>query len=359
MKKWMAARGVLLCLTAAQADSSVWVEEEWRHISQELDCDGLPLLIDARVLQLPEGMTVQEYHVERLSDAFMLEKGNQTDWSLLGCDTSNGSWRYPTSEWPEYHFNGPDVYPHCSIGALGTMDLQNIDPDYILYLSGTYSDTIDLSPINRLTEEQVKAYAESVAAACGNQLGNAVRMFRCDQAEDIRGCIDTLRKKGTAQYAPDPAKAEEYLFFDIYYPVYFQGLRLYSGEYTSTVSGIEIPNLNMRMAVTAEHGIAMVASVLFDPAAFQPLGGAQSALGAEQAVRCIQDKYANLFLPGVRQITIHQMVLEYVAMTGDVGASQGYTLYPAWVVRYTREMEHGEPFSFYEAYHAVTGQPLF
>lgn len=106
----------------------------------------------------------------------------------------------------------------------------------------------------------------------------------------------------------------------------------------------------MRMAVTAQHGIAMVDSVLFDPAAFQPLGGAQSALGAEQAIR---------FLPGVRQIAIHQMALEYVAMTGDVSASQGYTLYPAWVVRYTREMEHGEPFSFYEAYHAVTGQPLF
>lgn len=353
---------VVLCLAlfcSCAAAESVWVDETWQHISRELDCDGLPLVIDARILQVPEGTTAQEYHTEHLSNAFVIEKGNQIDWSLLGCDTSHGRWRYPSKEFPEYFFCDDDIFPTCGIFTLCSLHVQNINPDYILYMSGNYSDEIDFSPINGLTEETVKAYAENVASACGCQFGNAIKIFRGDQADSVRSCIEMLIEKNGAEYHPDPEKAEEYLFFDVYYPVYFHGLRLYSGEYTGTASGIEIPNLNMRMAVTAGHGLAMVNSVLFDPASFQPLGNAQPVLDAEQAIRCIQNKYENLFLPGVRQITVHQMALEYVAMTGDVSASHGYTLYPAWVIRYTREMEQGEPFSFYEAYHAVTGQPLF
>ena len=53
------------------------------------------------------------------------------------------------------------------------------------------------------------------------------------------------------------------------------------------------------------------------------------------------------------------MMLEYVPMTGDVSASNGFSLYPAWVVKYTLEQESGEQITTYQAYHAVTGQPLF
>ena len=40
------------------------------------------------------------------------------DWSQLGCDTSSGSWRQPTNDWPEYKYiNGESIFPTFGVLA--------------------------------------------------------------------------------------------------------------------------------------------------------------------------------------------------------------------------------------------------
>lgn len=349
----------LIIISSAASAESIWIEEEWQLSYQEIDCDGLPLIIDAKILQIQEDASVQEYHLERLSSTFMVEKGRQINWLLLGCDTSNGQWRKPTDSFPEYQFNGPSIFPACSINALCSLSVQNIDPYYIYHTNEEDPYNPNLLPINRLTEAKVKEYAEQVASACGYQLGNILRVYRGDDVDVVRGSIIKAIEKRGAEYSPDPTKAEEYLFIDVYYPIYYNGLRLYSGDYTSTPDLVEIPNMNMRMIVTEGHGIILVDSVMLDLSTLQPMGNPQSVISVEEAISAIQMKYSDMFLPGIKQIVVHQMALEYVPMTGDLSASKGFTLYPAWVIRLTMETDDGETYSLFEAYHAISGRPLF
>lgn len=114
----------------------VWVDETWREVKRQVDCDGLPLVIDARVLQVAEDAMGQEYHTQALSNAWMEEKMKAVDWSQLGCDTSSGSWRQPTNDWPEYKYiNGERIFPTFGVLAGNRFLFQKCDCEYAYWLS--------------------------------------------------------------------------------------------------------------------------------------------------------------------------------------------------------------------------------
>lgn len=346
----------LLC-TSGLAES-VWVEEDWQHVNEQLDCDGLPLVIDADVLQVPENNMVREYRTYALNHDFMVAKGNEIDWSALGCDTSlDGTWRYPTKAWPEYAYHAKESYPSFIINSLCSMHVRSCYPEYAKHDSGNFSDEFDLSPLGSLTEEKIREDAETVANTCGLQLGNPIKMYRVEDTEQIRTWIEESHFDGI--YQPQAENAEDWRYIEIYYPVYFQGLRLYSGTYKITVDDLEVPTWWMRMTVTAEKGLLSVQTPIFDPSRFEATGEEQKALNVDEAIAAVQKNYAEMYLPGLKQVTITKMALEYVAVTGDVSASSGYTFYPAWVVNYTWEYESGETFSSNQGYHAVTGKRIF
>ena len=46
----------ILCFSCAFADGNVWVEETWEQVDGEIDCDGLPLVIHAKTLKVPENL---------------------------------------------------------------------------------------------------------------------------------------------------------------------------------------------------------------------------------------------------------------------------------------------------------------
>ena len=117
--------------------------------------------------------------------------------------------------------------------------------------------------------------------------------------------------------------------------------------------------MNLRLAVTAGHGIALIDSALLDPMALQATSEARPVLSEAEAIQRIAARYAGGAQPGVKQATVHQLALEYVPMTGEISASKGYDLYPAWVARMTWETDTQETITTYDAYHAVTGEPLF
>ena len=350
---------LLFCISAAQAES-VWIEEEWSHIQQEYDCDGLPLSIDAQVLEVPEGTTVREYHMERLSKSFLVSKGKQIDWASLNCDTSHGTWRMPDDTFGTYAFTSKGrVYPAGSINTLCNLFVAAFSPEYIYNSDIGWTDHIENISVPGLTEEQFKRAIEPVALACEYQLGNISCIRLGGDKEKVRESILETNKRSTKEYRLDPEKASDYLFIEAYYPVYYQGLRLYSGAYTSTSGNIEIPNMNLQIAETAGYGTAMIDSIILDTATLAPTTESQAPICVDEAVECIVNRYTNMFMPGIKRVIIHQMMLEYVPMTGDVSASNGFSLYPAWVVKYTLEQESGEQITTYQAYHAVTGQPLF
>lgn len=230
-------------------------------------------------------------------------------------------------------------------------------------VSGRYSKTIDLSPIGTLTETQVKEAAEKVAEICGVQLGQPVGVFRADQVEVVRAAMERqINLYGNIKgVSLNPADAEEYLYMDVSFPVYFQGLRLYSGRYESTMNGMEVPYLYMWIIVTKDHGLIMADCPVFDPDDFVATTEPQRALNAEEMIDSISEQFANMYLPGVKQVTLNRLALEYAAVAGDVSASTGYTVYPVWVASYTDIMEREDraPITYFYGYDAITGQRMF
>ena len=186
---------ICFCVAAVAAAEGVWVDETWREVKRQVDCDGLPLVIDARVLQVAEDAMGQEYHTQALSNAWMEEKMKAVDWSQLGCDTSSGSWRQPTNDWPEYKYiNGESIFPTFGVLAGNRFLFQKCDCEYAYWLSGAYPEQVDLSPIGTLTEAEIRKWAEKIAAICGNQLGEPIAVFRGDQVEDIRASTRLMQK---------------------------------------------------------------------------------------------------------------------------------------------------------------------
>ena len=52
---------ICFCVAAVAAAEGVWVDETWREVKRQVDCDGLPLVIDARVLQAAEDAAAGKY----------------------------------------------------------------------------------------------------------------------------------------------------------------------------------------------------------------------------------------------------------------------------------------------------------
>ena len=71
----------VFCLSSAYAEDNVWVEESWRQIDREVDCDGHPLLIHAKILEIPEKMEACQYFLDNPSYDFLIAKGDEIDWA--------------------------------------------------------------------------------------------------------------------------------------------------------------------------------------------------------------------------------------------------------------------------------------
>ena len=57
-------------------------------MQQEADCGGARMVVDAQVMVPAEGAMVQSYRLGRLSSDFVQKRGQEIDWSSIGCDTS-------------------------------------------------------------------------------------------------------------------------------------------------------------------------------------------------------------------------------------------------------------------------------
>ena len=58
----------VFCLSTAYAEDSIWVKETWGRIDREVDCNGHPLLIHAKILEIPERMEACQYFLDNQTE---------------------------------------------------------------------------------------------------------------------------------------------------------------------------------------------------------------------------------------------------------------------------------------------------
>ena len=328
---------VLFCFTSAAAEDNIWVKETWRQIDREGDGDGLPLLIHAKVQEIPEGMEVCRYFLDNPSFDFLIAKGDQIDWAALGCDTSNGKWRKPTKSDPEsdpeYEFRSElGFYPSCFVSACCDLQVRNYDLEYMNISWGKDGSNIDDIEVKGVSRETIIKYAETIARACGYQLGDAFRVYKQDDEKQLQeNLMEAAEARGEKGASFDLKTAAGYAYTYVFYPIYYNGLRLYSGDGLGLENKREISSMKMQMAVTADHGIASIESALFDPDTLKAVTEPQPVISVEEILHRIEDRYAAAW--------VAKMLYE----THDD---------PEWGTE-------ADEFIIYEAYDAVTGEVIF
>ena len=365
MKKvWSMFLLILFCFTSAVAEDDIWVEETWKQIDREVDCDGLPLLIHARVLSVPDEVEACEYQMDNLSNEFMNQIRNKVDWAALGCDTSNGKWRAPSKAWPEYIFlSEPDIYPSCEIRSNCRLQIDNMSSGYLRASEPLVYTNTELIEIKGISNDYIMSQAEMIASECGIQLGNILRVGQCDDVERIHHDLIIAAESAGRNTDIDVETAAGYVFADVIYPVYFNGLRLYSGDQVSTSEEYWIPDMHMRVAVTAGRGVLSVDSPLIDSNHMKAVTEMKPVISVEEVLRCMENRYSSIYRPDLKSVTVQTLALEYVPISKIDFSSKGFTLYPAWVAQ-THEKwrnESGELWDWvgYEAYDARTGEVIF
>ncbi len=369
MKKTFILLLCLLLFSHALADGSLWVDETWIRIDRELDCDGLPLFVHARVLSVPEGTKACRYHLDKLSDDFMIRKGEQIDWADLGCNTDSGTWRLPSREWPEYVFvSDIGMFPCFFLDPAYLLHVANMDPQvYRGHLNIHYVNMESTDELDETVLKQMITDAEKVAIACDYQLGMPLRICTRKDAEALTETLNSLfvtpgNETVEISATNDQPITDDRSFTSLVFPVYYNGLRLYSGDHTeSPDSSLQSPGMNLTITVT-KQGILDISSVLVDTAKLKAVTDQQSVMTAEEALRCIENRYSSMFLAGCRSVSVHELALEYVPVTADISSGNGLTLYPAWVAQMSSDwVDESLPYElmYYEAYDAISGKPLF
>ena len=369
MKKvWIMFLLILCCFTSAVAEDSIWVEETWRQIDGEADCDEIQLKIHAKVQEIPEGMEVCRYFLDNPSYDFLIAKGDQFDWAALGCDTSEGRWRKPNRSEPAYTFNwDPISYPGWYMSAICEFGMEQCDPEYTSHIFpwGIYFYETDDIAVKGVSRETIMMYAETIARECGCQLGEVECVEKTDDEERL---LESL-KASTAYYREkeslNPEDAAGYAFSKVTFPVYYNGLRLYCGDGMGLDKKHEIRCLKLEMIVTAELGLIYANGALINPEDLKAVTEPQPVISAEEVLHRIEDRYTAIKGSNVTEATVQKLTLEYIPICGPHYSEGGYTLYPAWVARTNEKWwdryESGELKDgvIYEAYDAITGEVIF
>lgn len=334
---------------------NIWVDESWHHLSQTMALDGEELVFDAEVLDVPANAEAREYYALPITDDFIRRRMQEIDWEKLGCGMQNPTW-YPDP--PGYLGFGTEeggLRSNGSISRPGSIVASSAS-EYSLYvkINNGYEDFDNsCEPLGSLSYQDMTACAEGVAAACGFKLGKPVRSQRFTDVKGIYEAFETV-------HSPiSPEAAEGYQFITLFYPVYFQGLRLFSGRMPPASGNTQIIPMELWLTISRDHGPVHIQGPLLDAARFTPMGQPQRVLTEEELIECVKRYYENMPFQKTARILVHTMTLEYVPITVDSEIVENYTLYPVWVLEVTYEHKDGAKFTVNIGFHAATGQPLF
>ena len=357
MKKLVSIFLVLLCLSCAAQAESVWVEENWQHVYREVDCDGLPMVIDADVMQQPDGTMAQEYHIDLLSNDYCRQKMQKIDWEKIGFSTENMTW---LADFGWSGISGENTLLILRSGEIEAAKRKNIFNYLLIDENKMYM--MDMMDLPHLTYAEIDRCAETVAEMLNFKIGMVCRGQRMDKEEisrQLKRRIELAEAIGTHYDELDDIDDEEIAaseYFDVYYPVYYNGMRLYSDNSVALPGETQLLTMSLHLKVTA-NGIVYLNAPLINELKLKD--APKLAMTSEMAIETLVNAYSDMYLPGIESITVKEIVLEYCAMTADQNAEKGYTMYPAWVVRSVMTYQGGQEGLVYNAFHAITGKQLY
>lgn len=361
MKKLIATMlTMFLCLSIFPAVSETcWVDESWGHVEIMLDCDGLPMIINADVLAIQPNITVQEYKTGKISNSYAEKLVREIDWEEIGVYASGGKYVSDTG----YYYTGSDV----DFGVYPFFEL------FIRHNDSPYTDNVvdyqynlDHSDLLGLAWQDIIEQAKLTATHLNIQVGQPRYMRRLesflhsakalygDHWDDIRN-LYLCPPYASKQYTDE--ELDYIKTIEIFMPAYYNGMRLFSGTSVDLPGEAFIPLTSFAFRMHHEGWIVSMSCPIFD--SWTPISEESLPLTFDEALHCLQETYADMYLPGVSGIVVHEAALEYTLMAADQTARKGFTVYPTWVFRIS--LQYGEDSSSmdYIGIHAITGKKIF
>jgi len=357
-KRFICLLFMIFCFSGALGEGSKLLEN-WQHVEWQVDCDGLLMTVDADVLEVPVDMIVREYHAGRVSDSFAKKTAEEMDWGALGFDLSEADW---LKDEGYYTYNASN--PNESVGIFASCEFfaTRMATSYSPY-SSIDVDTmyvLDQSPAGGLTWETVVHRADQITEMLGLQLGEPRSMKRCDDFIG-QGSQNERFEYIWKKYFPEltAEDAAQIKTMEVFFPVYYNGLRLYSGSRFDAGENF-ILRTRFDLQINQNGEIIYLNCPIYEEWTPGDLFG--EPIASDGAFELLTESYSGLILPGVESVRVDEAALEYVGISGDQTASKGFTVYPAWIFRVAWQYESEHELSEvteYHAFHAITGQQLF
>lgn len=350
---------VLIFSLGAAGAETVWTDESWDHVERTLDCDGLSMIVDANVLALQPGITVREYKTEKISNSHAKKVARSIDWEAMGVYESGGKYVNDAG----YYFAGAStsfgVYPFFEL-FVSTNDSPYADNvvDYCYDLN--QSDLLDLS------WHDIMQQAELIATCLNMQIGQPRYMKRLesflqsaramyeDHWEDVRN-LSFCPPYASKVYTDE--ELDNIKTIEIFMPAYYNGMRLYSGTSVGLPGEAFIPLTSFALRMHHEGWMVSMSCPIFDT--WTPISEESLPLTFDEALLCLQESYADMYLPGVSGIIVHEAALEYTLIAADQTARKGFSVYPTWVFRISLRYDGDSGFMNYVGIHAISGKKIF
>ena len=356
MKKTICAMLMLAILMCGFGEAEdIWVQETWHRVQDTLDCDGVPLRIDARVMDVEPGATAREYHLSRISNSYA-KRAVQTmiNWQKLGFSPREEGWLEDTGYYQTDLSVRAGVYTMCEMNGSRKNDpaLKN-GKYYCLYTMDT-TDEMDFTPLPGLEYERVAEYAALAAGELGYRLGEPQYMKRMDK-ETIRQDMLFWRDVMPDECNLSEDEMEALQCFVVEYPVYYRGLRLFSGHPPGMPGESFLLPMSLRVMMGNE-GVVSLEAPYFE--AFEPKGEEKPIITGDMALQKMREAYADMFLGNITSMLVKEVSFAYCAISGDATAKRGFTLYPVWWIS-VEEIDSCYSFVTAHGFHAITGRKLF
>lgn len=351
---------MFLCLSILPAVSETcWVDESWEYVEITLDCDGLPMIVNANVLAIQPNTIVREYKTEKISNSYAKKLVRSIDWEDIGVYETDGKYINDAG----YYYTGTDI--HFGVYPFFELFVQHNDSPYTDSVVD-FQYNLDQSDLLDLSWHDIMQQAELIATHLNMQVGQPRYMKRLesflhsaqamyeDHWEDIRN-LYLCPPYASKQYTDE--ELDNIKTIEIFMPAYYNGMRLYSGTSIGLPGEAFIPLTSFALRMHHEGWVISMNCPIFDT--WTPAGIESAPLTFSEALNCLQETYANMYLPGVSGIIIHEAALEYTLMAADQTARKGFTVYPTWVFRVSLQYDEDSSSMNYVGIHAITGEKIY
>ena len=353
---------ILLSLQLSSAVASSYTPQ-WEHIQRELDCQGQKIVIDAITdINLPE--TVCEYNA---SQRVMTEEKFRKFVSTAAPGHENIPLIKPQT--PEVNNDDGRIFqdeedgiyasPGVAFGLVRYLEAdERLSVGTFFGCSHLYMEPIDpatVTPLKELSYPDALKLLEPILDSTELSLGEPrfvkvydLNTFNSNQKE----YNETFHEHHNYTWETGDE------IYEIQYPVYFQGLPLFTqGGLMIGDKSIAYPALDIMLRADGTLLELHVSNIIDNPVASGPEA---KPLSLEQMLDVYTQFSSSYILPDYVESRVRWISLEYLVLQDDSGFLPTYELVPVWCFYLPNVPEMGIPeeYSYVQYFNAVTGEYL-